>query len=139
MASLNGNNAYLEWNSVNISAYWTEELSHEASVDTEDITSGAGATHIERASKLIDRSMSFLVTYDDSSIASYVANLKEGTTATLTYGPESNTAGKPRFTGSMILESVTQVQSIQKIHVTFELSFVQAAAPTHTFGDGSTF
>lgn len=139
MATLNGNNAYLSFNGTVLSTYWTKELSREATVDTEDITAGAGATHIERAPKLIDNTMTFMVVHDDSTFATYRAALVVGTTGTLVYGPENNTAGKPRFEGSMILTSVSQPQTIDKGLVSYELSFEQAAAPTYTIEGGSTF
>lgn len=140
MAVTNTNSNYLSFNSYVFStALWTEEISSESSVDTEDMTAGAGATHIARAAKLKDNKMSFNVMYDDSTIATYVANLKEGTVGTLIWGPEGNTVGKPCFTGSMILTSNKLSQSVDKKKLMFELSFEQAAAPTKTIQNGDTF
>ncbi len=54
MSVTNTNNTYLAWNGFNFSALWTEELSDKPSVDSEDMTAGAGATHVARAAKLLD-------------------------------------------------------------------------------------
>lgn len=139
MAVTNSNSGYLSWNGFNISGYWTEQLKYDPSVNTEDVTAGAGATHVARLPKLKDNKMGFMVMYDDSTISTYVQNLKEGTVGVLIYGPEGNATGKPCFTGSMILESLSFSQSIDKTKLAFDLSFVQAAAPTKTIQNGDTF
>jgi hypothetical protein len=139
MAVTNTNSVYLSWNGFNISGYWAEELNYEPSVDSEDMTAGAGATHVARLPKLKDNKMGFMVMYDDSTIATYVQNLKEGTVGTLIYGPEGSTTGKPCFTGSMLLESIKFSQSVDKKKLAFEVSFLQAATPTKTIQNGDTF
>jgi len=140
MATLNGNNVYLSWDGVQIDGYWTGEVSKDETVNTVDITAGSNATHVERASGLLDNSLSFNIVYDDATLASYVSKLKAGTKATLIFGPEGNAAGKPKHAGSMILQGVTGPQpTIEKGMVMFELSFEGAAAPTHTIANGDTF
>lgn len=140
MAVTNTNNCYLSFNSYAFStALWTEEISGEATVDTEDMTAGAGATHVARAAKLKDNKMSFNVMYDDSTIASYVQNIEEGTVGILIWGPEGNASGKPCFNGSMILTSNKLSQSVDKKKLMFELSFEQAATPVKTIQNGDTF
>jgi len=140
MATLNSNNVYLSWDGTRIDGYWTGEVSKSETVNTVDVTAGSGATHIERASGLLDNSLSFNIVYDDANLAAYVGKLKAGTKATLIFGPESNTAGKPKFECSMILQDVTGPQpTIDKGMVMFELSFEGAAAPTATIANGDTF
>lgn len=139
MATLNGNNAYLAFNGVNVSAYYTDEISREANSEGVDITAGAGVTGIQRAAGLKDNSFTFVLVYDVGNVATYRSVLTPGTIATLTYGPESNTAGKPKFEGSMHLSSVSQVQSITKGKVAFECTFEQAAVPTATIEGGDVF
>lgn len=139
MPKLVGNNAYLSWDGVDVSGWWTGEISREPSVETIDVTAGAGVNYMQREPGLIDNSMGFSIYYDDTDLASYVGKLAVGTKAILIYGPENNTAGKPKFEGSMILESVSQGQVVTKDLVKFELSFVQADAPTATIEGGSTF
>jgi len=140
MATLNGNNVYLSWDGVQIDGYWTGDVSKDESVSTVDITAGSGATHVERASGLLDNSMSFSIVYDDADLATYVGKLESGTKATLIFGPEGNTAGKPKFECVMILSSVTGPSpSVAKGMVMFELSFEGAAAPTASIANGDTF
>lgn len=140
MATTNTNNAYLSFNGTALSSYWTDEISFEQSVDTEDMTAGAGATHILRAPKLIDTSMSFMVMFDDAQWANYRSALVVGTVGTLIWGPEGSTVGKPKFEGSMILTSVTgPSQTIDKGRLVIELSFEQAAAPVATIAGGGVF
>ena len=140
MATANGNNAYLSFNGVNVSGYWTDEISHEISVATEDITAGAGATHVMKAAKLTDASMSFVVVYDSSTFSAYRAALVPGTVGVVIWGPEGNATGKPKFEGSMVLTSVSgPSQTIDKGRMSFELSFEQAAAPVGTIQGGHVF
>jgi hypothetical protein len=139
MAALKGNDAYLEFDGVDLSGLWTDEIKREHSVETEDTTHGSGKDYVERGTGLHDLKMSFVVIYDADLLGTYVGKTKEGINGILVYGPESNTAGKPKFSGPAILESVSQGQTIQKGLVKFELGFVQSAAPTHRIEDGSTF
>ena len=140
MATYNGNNAYLEFGGVNLSGYFTDDIDFQASNETVDTTAGAGQTDRQRRAGLNDRTMSFVVVYDDAELATYVQSLTQGTIGTLVYGPEGNGAGKPRHQGSAILQQVTGPNlGIEKPKVTFELSFEQADKPTHTIQAGDTF
>ena len=140
MATLNGNNVYLDFGGVRLDGYWTGEVSKDTSTSTVDITAGSGATHVERASGLSDNNLSFSIVYDDENLASYISQLVSGTKATLTYGVEGNATGKPKFECVMILSSVTGPSpSVAKGMVMFELSFEGAAAPTASIANGDTF
>ena len=140
MATYNGNGVFLSWDGFDISAYWTDQISAESSNETQDITAGSGQTHRQRADGLQDRTMSFMVVYDDTALSTYVQKLETGRRGVLIYGPEGNAAGKPKFEGSMILQQVTEPQpGIEKPMVTFELSFEQADAPTATIQGGEAF
>lgn len=139
MATYNGNDVYLEWDGVDISGYWTGEVNENISVNTQEITAGAGVDHVQRAIGLIDRTMTFTVTYDDTDLGTYKSKLVEGTKATLIYGPEGQATGKPKFEGTMILQAVDHTVSIEKEMVAFELSFEQADAPVSTIAGGGVF
>lgn len=140
MATYNGNNVYLEWDGVDISAYWTSDVDFSESVDTVDTTAGAGQAHRQRAVGLADTSISLTVIYDDVDLSSYVGKLVPGTVGTLTYGPEGSGSGKPKFEGSMILQQVSGPNpGIEKPMVMFELTFEAADAPTATVSGGDTF
>jgi hypothetical protein len=140
MATLNGNNVYLEFNGINLSGYWTGEIDITKSNSTVDVTAGAGATHVERNAGLSDTEMTFEVIYDDTDLPLYRAALIESTKGTLIYGPEGNVSGKPKFQCQMILSEVAGPNpTIEKDKVSFELSFEGAAAPTATIEGGSVF
>lgn len=141
MATLNGNNAYLYFNGINLSGYWTDTVQKESSAELVDVTAGAGATHVKRAAGLRDNTISFAVVYDNDPVllASYRAALVEGTKGTLIYGPEGAVTGKPKFECVCILETVTLSQAITMDKVMFELSFSGDGAPTATIEGGSTF
>ena len=83
--------------------------------------------------------MGFKLLYDDTAHAAEIADVDIGSKETLIYGPESNVAGKPCFSGPMILTDVKLSQSVEKIFLAYELSFVQAGAPTKTLEGGGTF
>lgn len=140
MATLNKNDAYLEFDTTDLSGLWTEQISFQQTNETVDITRGAGTSGRQRAAGLNDSSMSFMVVYDDATLATYVAKLQPGTTAVLRYGPEGNGAGKPKHEGLMILQQVAGPNvGVEKNKVTFELSFEQADVPTATIQGGGVF
>ncbi len=139
MATLNGNGSYLVVDGVDLSSYWVEELSAKESADTEDITTGANATHINRAAKLLDNKLDFMIAADDTNFASYVQKLKAGLKGTVTWGPQGSTTGKPKFSGPMIITSSELSVSVDKKKHAFKLSLEGAGAPTHTITGGSTF
>lgn len=135
MPQLNGNSNYIEWDGMDISAFWADEISYEQSVDTEDITAGSGSTHVHRAGKLIDSTLDLYVIYNVDTIIgidSYKAKLQPGKTAMLIWGPEGQLTGKPKFMGMMVLTSVNVGQTLDKTKVGFELSFEQAGTPIST-------
>ena len=140
MATLNGNNVYLEFGGVRLDGYWTGEVSKNSSTSTVDITAGSNATHVQRASGLSDNTLSFSVIYDDENLAAYVSQLVEGTKDNVIYGAEGNGVGKPKFECVMILSDVQGPSpSVAKSMVMFELSFEGADAPTATIANGDTF
>ena len=130
MATINSNNTHLAIDGVDVSGYWTGSVEPEETMDTEDITSGAGVTHIQRAGKLKDNKIKFVVGYDDTDLGVYLSKMQVGT-YTVLYGPEGNTTGKPKFECSMILKGVKgPAPGVDKVKVVFELEFEGAAAPT---------
>lgn len=138
MAAINGNAAYLSWNSVDVSGYWTGQVSYDASVDLEDVSHGASAEYKKYAPKLKDTTMKFVIIYDDTT-QTYFTSTDVGTIGTLTWAPEGNTAGNPVFTSEMILKSMNMTQSQDKEFVVFNLEFALSDAdPTARIEDGDT-
>lgn len=132
MVQSNTNNAYVEWAGVIFNLYWANEISHERSVDTEDITAGSGVTHIQRAPKLIDSKISLYIIMDKTSFNMYKDVLQEGLTDYLVWGPEGGTSGKPKLEGKFILNSLSVSQAIEKTKIGFEVEFEQADKPLST-------
>lgn len=140
MPTLSSNNVYLALDGVDVSGYWTGQINKSGTTATQDITAGAGATHVQRAPGLSDNNLSFAIVYDTADLATYRAKLVQASQYTVTYGPESNTAGKPKFECDMILTGVDGPNpTIDKTKVMFEVSFEAADAPTDTIEGGSTF
>lgn len=140
MATLNGNNVYLSLDGVNVSAYWTDEVSFSESNNTVEVTAGAGATDVERASGLRDTTLSLVVVYDDANLSTYLSKMAVGSSYTVIYGPESNTTGKPKHEQTMILQTMDGPNpTINKDMVSFSLSFQGAATATARIANGDTF
>lgn len=140
MATLNSNGGYLAFAGVDVSGVWTDQIDKNAENEVQDITAGAGATHKEYAPGLNDNTIDFSVVYDAATLSTYRAALIVGTEGTLSYGPEGQVAGKPRYEGTHILKSVKgPTQTIDKQKVKFDLSFQASGAPTHTIEGGSTY
>jgi len=140
MATLNGNNVYLSLDGVDVSAYWTDEISFSESNNTVETTTGAGATDIERQGGLRDTSLSLMLVYDDADLSTYLSKMQAGSSYTVVYGPEGSTSGKPKHEQTMILQTMDGPNpTISKDMVSFSLSFQGAAAATSRIAAGGTF
>ena len=140
MATLNGNDVYVTLDSVDVSAYWTGEVARNVTNNTVETTAGAGTDWVERQGGLLDYSLSLSLVYDDANLTDYLAKLKPGTTYTMVYGPEGNTAGKPKDELSVIVSSIDGPNpSINKDMVMFAVTFQGAGTPTAWVENGDTF
>jgi len=136
MGVVNTNNAYLNWNGTDLSAYWIGEVDISSENSSVETTSGANATHVMRNAGLSDTTISFELVVDDVTYNSYKSVLVIGTKGTLIYGSEGAVAGKPKFEDVMILTNVSGPNAtIEKgVHM-HSLEFEGAAAPTATFAN----
>lgn len=132
MAQLNGNNAHLEWAGLTMNLFWAGEISHEQTVDTEDITAGSGSTHVKRAPKLIDSTTSLYIIMDETYYNTYKDVLQAGLSDVLVWGPRGSGSGMPKLEGKHILTGLSVAQSIDKTKIGFEVSFEQADTPVST-------
>lgn len=137
MADFNGNNVYITIDGVDVSTKF-KSVSLESSIESEDVTAGAGATHIQRAEKLRDHTISITLSYDKDGINGYIANLRPGK-HTVIVGPEGNTAGKPKHEQDFILTSNSFEQGVDKPRVVFDISGEAADAPVTDLFNGGTF
>jgi len=137
MASFNGNAAYLTVGGTDVSTYWAD-ITLTGSQNSQDITAGASTTHVELAAGLNNYSISMTLSYDDTDIATYIANLAPGI-VTIDWGPEGSGSGNPRHTQSFHLGSNAVNQAVTKDHVTFSISANGASAPSNDLFAGATF
>lgn len=138
MAEHNSNNAYLKFNGINLSGFFTDAVGFNPSNSTTEVTSGAGVTHVKRNPGLDDTNITASVYYDDDDAvrATYLPYLKPGTKAILIYGPEGEVADKPVHEQVVILQSSNGPNiDIAKAKVMLELTFEGAAAPIRNIYD----
>lgn len=136
MVALAENNAYIKLDTVEVQAYF-KEVSIQPSNSAVDITAGAGTDDVQRAPGLNDHKFSATLSYDLTNVQSYIQKIKVGQVVVLDYGPESNTAGKPRHTQAFVITAADHTVSVDKSHVTFSVSGEGAAAPTNNMYAGA--
>ena len=124
MPVLIGNDVYLSLDGVDVSAYWTDEISFSIGNNTVETTAGAGVTDIKRKAGLDNTTLSLVLVYDANRLSDYLSKLAVGGRYTVVYAPEGNYTGKPKHTQTMILQSMDGPNpTINKDMVKFELSF----------------
>lgn len=138
MPTYNGNSVHLVFDSLTLSSYFTGTVQLDYAAAIQDVTAGAGSTHEELAKGLETTTLTFVMVYDTTDVATYKAKLQPGKTGTLIYGPEGNGTGKPKLEQSCIIESVGLPVAIDKQKVAFTVTFRGVAAPTTTLtGDSA--
>lgn len=137
MAARSGNTIYITIGGMNVSAYWTTS-NLERTGEEQDTTRGSGATDRQRALGLKDTTFSATLSYDDATLATYVQKLAPSIYE-VEYGPEGNVSGKPRHVQSMLLTTAPFEVTVEKAHVTFQLEFVGADAPSVDMFAGAVY
>ena len=137
MAARSGNTIYVTIGGTNVSAYWTTS-NLERTGEEQDITRGSGTTDRQRALGLKDTTISLTLSYDDSTLATYVQKLAPGIYE-VEYGPEGNVSGKPRHVQSMLLTTAPFEVAVEKPHSTFQLEFVCADVPSVDMYAGAVY
>jgi hypothetical protein len=138
MARYNGNNAYILWNGIDLSGFFTDAVGFNPSNSSQDVTAGAGVTHVQKNPGLDDTNITVNIYYDDDDATrnGYLPFLKPGTKATLIYGPEGNVSGNPVHEQSCILTNSNGPNiDITKAKVMLELTFEGADAPVRNIYD----
>lgn len=137
MTALNGNNAYLSINGIEVqSKYKTVKL--EPSIATIETTRGAGTAHVQRATGLQDTKLTVTVGYDVETIQTQIGYLKPGK-YTVIYGPEGNGTGKPRHQQEFIMTGAPFEIKVDKSEVVFEMSLEGSDAPVADMFSGAVF
>lgn len=140
MAAYSGNDIYLTMNGVDVTALW-RSIEITRNTDEEDTSSGAGTDWKKRAAKLMSLEATVTLVYDDQTAASDQAALfQTDQIIALDYGPEGNTAGKPRHTCDFFISSISgPTTNVDKTLVVIEYSLVSTGEPTNNFYAGDTF
>jgi hypothetical protein len=145
MAVLNNNVVYFELGGVDLSAYFTGEVSRESSTNLVDITHGSGTNYTQQARGLKTYTLSISLVYKTSEVqtvvmpALYAADNADGG-ALMIYGPEGKVSGKPKDEVLVTIESISgPSKSIQKDMVMFEISMSAADEPIGLMEWGHVF
>lgn len=133
MAILNGNNGYLSIDGQVMNTWMVEKVTLKQVVGEEDTTMGFGVDYSSVAPKLKHWEGELAVGYDAADLATYKAKLESGDLVTLIYGPESNTAGKPKFEATVMLGDIDlSGTAVAKDKLMFKLPFRTSGTPVST-------
>jgi hypothetical protein len=139
MVAWNGNDGYLALDGIDVSGKVTEVTGVEAEVGDEDVTAGFGATDVQRAAKLKDRSGKITVAYEKDRVPTYIRNFRPGV-HNMVYGPEGAISGKPKHQQDILITTLGGLkQTADKTKIVFEADWKQAAKPTADLHAGAVF
>lgn len=143
--ALNSNDIYVSINQVDVSAFFTDEISRNVSINLVDITHGAGQGWTQQAQGLkgYELTLSLIytrLTYRQIVVPVMRAAIQNSEPLWLTYGPEGKAAGRPV---DELLVNLSGVEgpnpSIEKEKLMVQYSFVSAEAPVRLVDWGSVF
>lgn len=140
MPEYNGNDIYLTVDGVNVEARWRDFQPSKKIADV-DISAGATETHEKHAKGLEVISAKMVLMYDSTAAASdMAAQCPADALVTVAYGPENNTAGKPRHEQIFKINSITGPSpNYKKDAVMLEFDMIGADEPTHDMYRGATW
>lgn len=140
MAVYNDNNIFLTVDGTDVSARWREFDMTFNSKD-EDISAGSGVDWESHATGLWSITAKMTLVYDDTQAATDIAALYEADqVVTIIYGPENNTAGKPKHNGNFKINSIKGPSpSYDKKTVMLEFDLVSSGTPTTNLYAGGTW
>ncbi len=140
MVAWNGNNGYLALDGIDVSGKVTEVTGVEAEVGDEDVTAGFGATDVQRAAKLKDRSGKITIAYEEGKVPTYIKSFQAGQVVNMLYGPEGAVSGKPKHQQDVLITKLGGLkQSVDKTKIVFEADWKQANKPTADLHNGAVF
>lgn len=140
MVAFNGNNGYLGIDGYDFSGKVLEVTGIEAEVGDEDVTAGFGATDVQRAAKLADRSGKITVAYEANNVPSYMPRIQAGLIVNMVYGPEGAISGKPKHQQNILITKVGGLkQTVDKSKIVFEVDWKQSEGPMVDLHAGGTF
>lgn len=150
MAALNGNDAYLSINGRVVGAVSGaaanifRKFEMDLATGDEDVSAGSGIDWEEHADKLSRINGKVTVVYDVSSVVTDIdtitATLGRGSVIPIVYGPEGNTAGKPKHDQDFLVTAISGPSvGHDKPAVLFEMTVVSSGAPRSNIYAGDTW
>lgn len=137
MSAYNDNAIYLSIDATVVHAYF-KSVQLTPSIEEVDITRGSGIDYRQKAGGLKDYRMTITLGYETTLQATHLPLIKPGI-HTIAFGPEGNTAGKPKHAGSfLITESPIEI-SVEKSEVAYQVTAMQADVPTSDMYNGDTW
>ncbi len=137
MARYNGNGIFLSIDGNTITGSW-KEVELTSSIEEIDTTQGVGQTYLQRSEGLRDVAITLMVGYDPDTVQAQLAMLRPGI-HTVVFGPEGNSAGKPRHEQAFLFTEAPLGQDVKKKEVVFTVSGSGADAPTVDMFNGGVF
>lgn len=119
-------------------ANFTVELGGDFKNNLETVTAG-NVGHEQVVGGLNAYSFKLKAVYETDSVSTYIQKLKPGSIFSLEWGPEGNTAGKPRHVQDVAIESVSMTQTADKKAIMFEASARGSTAPSYDMFAGATY
>jgi hypothetical protein len=142
MAEYNGNSVYINMNSTNVAAFW-RGFEIKESIDKEDVSAGAGTEYKKSASKLKERTAKLTLAYLTTSAPTNISalyGLSNDHVIPVVYGPEGNTAGKPKDDCDWLITAINgPTTAVDKPAVLWEIDLVSTGEPRSNIYNGATF
>jgi hypothetical protein len=138
MAHYVDNDFLFKANSTDYSAY-VVEVSIEPSNAVVETTAGAGTNHTQRAKGMDDTKFTVTLRYQTAAVGVTLINLfRPGQIVAIEFGPEGNTAGKPKHVQNFIVDTMPIKIPVKKDSIVLEISMSGAdAASTDMFNGGA--
>jgi hypothetical protein len=134
---LTDNAAYLKFGTLAVEADLME-VSITFSNNDVDVTRGIQG-HTMLAKGLNSTTLKVTLAWTDTNRASIMSTIKPGEILEVDWGPEGNTAGKPRHKQKFKISSIAHTQTANKDVVKFEIDANGAEAPSIDIYNGGTF
>ncbi|MBZ0294498.1 MAG: hypothetical protein K8L99_18180 [Anaerolineae bacterium] len=140
MAEYNGNDVFLTMNGVDVEARW-RSFEMNLNVGDEDVSAGAGIEWEKHASKLKNIQGTITLIYNTTQAATDFAALwTENQEIAVVYGPENNTATKPKHDQDFLITSISgPTTGHDKPAVMVEFSVISRGVPRSNIYAGDTF
>lgn len=142
MPELNGNDVYISINGRDVGGIW-RGFEMNLSIGDEDVSAGAGIDWEKHAAKLKVVGATATLVYNTDSVVADIAAIigaTEGHVVPVVYGPENNTAGKPKHDQDFLITGISGPSTAhEKSLVMFEIELNSSGEPRSNLYDGDTF